>query len=165
MRIALASLLLAIPAAAQQQIYGFAPQLECVATASAEERVFYDRSHFEFCVPVPSQYAHDWYGRWDWEIELGTAPGFAPLHSTSLPQAAIDVPIWSRFRVRYRPCSLYSEETCHEWSTPSVWITALPNIDLDGSGSVSIFDLTRVCRDGAQRVLNRRLSGGEYVVP
>jgi hypothetical protein len=70
--------------------------------------------------------------------------------------------VWDQIRVRWRPCASEDLATCTgEWSQPSAAIVVLPNVDFDGSHTVTSVDLVRVWQI-IQRVVNKQFDGQAY---
>lgn len=140
------------------------PALDCEPSdAPSIRRYIYGRTTLRFCVP-PSATEGDAGSTYHWEAHYAHRAEWEHLAYSASRELEVSVPLWTGIEVRARRCWLASD-LCSDWSRQSDLVYVLPDLDLDGSGSISVADVMRVCRDGVNPLLNRRLDNGEYVSP
>lgn len=134
------------------------PAVDCYSTSTANPRYFADRDEFTWCIP-PQQTM----GLSEWEVKRLDSPSPVWLglgYSVNGQITVSGLPAFARYQVRYRLCE---PTPCSEWSPDSIVVATGPDVDLDNSGVVTVWDVTQACGQFINKVSNYHLTGGEYV--
>lgn len=135
------------------------PLYDCESPNSTH-RYFANRTNFRFCVPEADRFRPGYdIVEWEWIRLDSTTPMWTALGRGSW-ELEVVAPPFARFQTRYRLCGV--GVACLT-SQPSITVATGPDVDVDNSGVVSVWDFNQACKEFTQRVVNWRLSGDEYL--